>query len=122
MYFVSINYWKILFSRKWESKCLDLEHALSEIQLSRSALRKQLHKVMGFARDMVAEQETLLKALNQRHLENKAVKRIGSDMATKMDSLKNQLKVIASVASVVSFGRYRKSVPLSQLADMLELD
>ncbi|XP_018566046.1 protein Cep89 homolog [Anoplophora glabripennis] len=78
--------------KKWETKCLELEHALSEIQLSRSALRKQLHKVMGFAKDMVAEQETLLKALNQRHLENKAVKRIGSDMATKMDSLKNQLK------------------------------
>ncbi|KAJ8979230.1 hypothetical protein NQ317_019082 [Molorchus minor] len=81
-----------LLLRKSEAKHLDLEHALNEVQLSRSALRKQLHKVMVFAKDMVAEQETLLKALNQRHLENKAVKRIGSDMASKMDSLRNQLK------------------------------
>lgn len=77
-----------------ETKQLDLEHALNEIQLSRSALRKQLHKAMNFAKDMVTEQETLLKALNQRHLENKAVKKIGSEMAQKMDSLKNQLKVL----------------------------
>lgn len=48
---------------------------------------------MSFAKDMVAEQETLLKALNQRQLENKAVKKIGTEMATKMDSLKNHLKV-----------------------------
>ncbi|KAJ8924122.1 hypothetical protein NQ315_006905 [Exocentrus adspersus] len=84
--------------KKWETKCLELEHALNEVQLSRSAIRKQLHKVMGFAKDMVAEQETLLKALNQRHLENRAVKKIGSDMATKMDSLKHQLKDVQKSA------------------------
>lgn len=76
-----------------ESKYLEVEHSLSEVQLSRSACRKQLHKVMTFAKDMVREQETLLKALNERHLENKVVKKMGTEMATKMDSLKSQLKV-----------------------------
>ncbi|KAJ8936623.1 hypothetical protein NQ314_012238 [Rhamnusium bicolor] len=84
--------------KKMETKCLELEHALNEVQVSRSALRKQLHKVMGFAKDMVAEQEMLLKALNERHMENKVVKRIGSDMATRMDSLKNQLKDVQKSA------------------------
>ncbi|KAJ8963433.1 hypothetical protein NQ318_018913 [Aromia moschata] len=84
--------------KKSEAKHLDLEHTLSEVQLSRSALRKQLHKVMGFAKEMVGEQETLLKALNQRQLENKAVKRIHTDMATKMDSLKEQLKDVQKSA------------------------
>ncbi|KAG5893920.1 hypothetical protein JTB14_028730 [Gonioctena quinquepunctata] len=78
--------------KKLETKHLDLEHTLNEVQLSRSALRKQLHKAMGFAKDMVAEQETLIRALNQRHLENKAVRKMGCDMASKMDSLKSQLK------------------------------
>lgn len=82
-----------MYSRKFEAKYLELHHNFNEVQLSRSALRKQLHKAMNFAKDMVAEQETLLKALNQRQLENKAVKRIGSEMATKMDSLKSHLKV-----------------------------
>ncbi|XP_048523587.1 protein Cep89 homolog isoform X1 [Dendroctonus ponderosae] len=79
--------------KKSESKQLDLEHVLNEVQLSRSACRKQLHKAMGFAKDMVAEQETLLRALNQRQLENRAVKNIGSEMACRMDSLKSQLKL-----------------------------
>lgn len=49
---------------------------------------------MNFAKDMVAEQETLLRALNERHLENKVVKKIGTEMATKMDTLKSHLKVM----------------------------
>nr|XP_023027614.1 uncharacterized protein LOC111515629 [Leptinotarsa decemlineata] len=53
---------------------------------------------MGFAKEMVAEQETLLRALNQRQLENKAVRKLGCDMATKMDSLKNQLKDVQKSA------------------------
>lgn len=48
---------------------------------------------MSFAKDMVAEQETLLQALNQRQIENRVVKKIGSEMAVRMDSLKTQLKV-----------------------------
>lgn len=83
----------INFFRKAETKYLDLQHNLNEIQLSRSACRKQLHKAMNFAKDLVAEQEALLKALNQRHMENKAVKMLGSDIANRMDSLKMQLKV-----------------------------
>lgn len=49
---------------------------------------------MSFAKDMVAEQETLLQALNQRQIENRVVKKIGSEMAVRMDSLKTQLKVV----------------------------
>lgn len=48
---------------------------------------------MSFAKDLVAEQETLLKALNQKQQESKAVKKIGCDIATRMDTLRNQLKV-----------------------------
>ncbi|XP_066262539.1 protein Cep89 homolog isoform X1 [Euwallacea similis] len=84
--------------KKSESKQLDLDHALKEVQLSRSACRKQLHKAMCFAKDMVAEQETLLRALNQRQLENRAVKKIGSEMALRMDSLKSQLKDVQKSA------------------------
>ncbi|CAH0551940.1 unnamed protein product [Brassicogethes aeneus] len=84
--------------KKAEGKYLDLEHTLNEVQLSRTACKKQLHKAMTFAKDMVAEQETLLKALNQRQIENKAVKKIGSDMATRMDSLKSQLKDVQKSA------------------------
>jgi len=82
------------YYRKSEAKQLDLEHTLNEVQLSRSACRKQLHKAMNFAKDMVAEQETLLQALNQRQIENRVVKKIGSEMAVRMDSLKTQLKVL----------------------------
>lgn len=76
-----------------EGKCLDLQHVFHEAQLSRSACRKQLHKAMNFAKELVAEQEALLKALHLRQHENKIVKQIGTDIATRMDSLKNQLKV-----------------------------
>lgn len=72
---------------------MDLQQGLHEVQLSRTACRKQLHKAMEFAKDLVNEQETLLKALHQRQQENKVVKQIGTDIATRMDSLKNQLKV-----------------------------
>lgn len=48
---------------------------------------------MTFAKDLVAEQEALLKALNQRHMESKVAKKLGSDIASRMDSLKMQLKV-----------------------------
>lgn len=84
----------LFYYRKSEAKQLDLEHTLNEVQLSRSACRKQLHKAMNFAKDMVAEQETLLQALNQRQIENRVVKKIGSEMAVRMDSLKTQLKVV----------------------------
>lgn len=77
-----------------ETKYLDLQHTLNEVQLSRSACRKQLNKAMNFAKDLVTEQESLLKALNQRQQETKAVKKIGTDIANRMDSLKVQLKVI----------------------------
>lgn len=80
--------------KKAELKYLDLQHSLNEVQLSRSACRKQLHKAMHFAKELVAEQEALLKALNQRQLENKVVKKLGSDIANRMDSLKNQLKLV----------------------------
>ncbi|CAH2012266.1 unnamed protein product [Acanthoscelides obtectus] len=81
--------------KKLEAKQLELEHILNQVQLSRSALRKQLHKAMCFAKELVQEQETLLTALNQRNLENKAVKKIGSDTAARMDTLK------------VNFGMFR---------------
>lgn len=83
----------VFYYRKSEAKQLHLEHTLNEVQLSRSACRKQLQKAMNFAKDMVAEQETLLQALNQRQIENRVVKKIGSEMAVRMDSLKTQLKV-----------------------------
>ncbi|CAG9834359.1 unnamed protein product [Diabrotica balteata] len=78
--------------RKLEAKQLELEHNLNGVHLSRTALKKQLHKAMEFAKEMVAEQEQLLKALNLRQQENKVVRKLGSDMATKMDMLRNQLK------------------------------
>lgn len=93
IYYLGQWFGNICVFRKAESKYLELQHTLNEVQLSRSACRKQLHKAMNFAKDLVAEQETLLKALNQRHLENKAVKKLGSDIASRMDSLKMQLKV-----------------------------
>nr|CAI5866307.1 unnamed protein product [Callosobruchus analis] len=80
-------------TKKLEAKQLELEHVLNQVQLSRSALRKQLHKAMCFAKELVVEQEMLLSALNKRHLENKAVKKIGSDTAARMDTLKSQLRV-----------------------------
>lgn len=48
---------------------------------------------MSFAKDLVAEQESLVKALQDRRQENKAVKQIGSDIANRMDILKSRLKV-----------------------------
>ncbi|XP_063905027.1 protein Cep89 homolog isoform X2 [Zophobas morio] len=78
--------------KKGEAKYLELDHTLNEVQFAKSACRKQLNKAMNFAKDLVAEQETLLKALNQRQQENKAVKKIGCDIATRMDTLRNQLK------------------------------
>ncbi|XP_044264556.1 protein Cep89 homolog [Tribolium madens] len=78
--------------KKGEAKYIELEHNLSEVQFAKSACKKQLNKAMNFAKDLVAEQETLLKALNQRQQENKAVKKIGCDIATRMDTLRNQLK------------------------------
>ena len=84
----------VCYFRKGEAKYLELDHTLNEVQFAKSACRKQLNKAMNFAKDLVAEQETLLKALNQRQQENKAVKKIGCDIATRMDTLRNQLKVL----------------------------
>lgn len=73
------------------------------MQLSRSACRKQLNKALNFAKDLVTEQETLLKALNQRQQETKAVKKIGTDIANRMDSLKFQIKVNAILFIICFF-------------------
>lgn len=78
-------------------KYLELQHTLNEVQVSRSACRKQLHKAMNFAKDLVTEQESLLKALSHRQQENKMVKKLGSEIASRMDSLKSQLKVGVTV-------------------------
>lgn len=48
---------------------------------------------MSFAKDLVEEQETLLRVLNQRQQETKTVKKIGFDIAARMHTLRNQLKV-----------------------------
>lgn len=72
---------------------MDLQHTLNEVQVSRSACRKQLNKAMNFAKDLVTEQEALLKVLNQRQQETRAVKKLGSSIANRMDTLKLQLKV-----------------------------
>lgn len=84
----------IIFSfRKGEAKYLELEQSLNDIQTSKTACKKQLHKAMSFAKDLVSEQESLLKALNLRQQENRVVTKLGADMASKMDNLKMQLKV-----------------------------
>lgn len=70
-----------------------MKQSLQEVQLSRTACKKQLHKAMEFAKELVSEQEKLIKALQHRQEENKAVKQIGSDMANRMDTLKSKLKV-----------------------------
>ncbi|KAB0804192.1 hypothetical protein PPYR_01162 [Photinus pyralis] len=80
--------------KKLETKHLDMQHCFHEVQLSRSACRKQLHKTMEFAKDLVTEQESLMQALHHRQQENKAVKQLGSDIASRMDMLKNQLKAV----------------------------
>ncbi|KAF5298764.1 hypothetical protein FQR65_LT09633 [Abscondita terminalis] len=81
-------------SKKLESKNADLQTSFEEMQCSRNACRKQLHKAMTFAKELVTEQEKLLHSLHLRQQENKVVKQIGSDIATRMDSLKNQLKTV----------------------------
>lgn len=78
-----------------------MQHTLLEVQLSRSACRKQLNKALTFAKDLVTEQETLLKALNQRQQETKAVKKLGSDIANRMDTLKFHLKVSELIRYII---------------------
>lgn len=80
--------------KKGEQKYLELEQHLNETQLARTACKRQLHKVMHFAKDLVSEQETLMRALNQRQQENKVVTKIGADIASRMDKLKVQLKEV----------------------------
>ena len=79
--------------RKIESKCVVKQRLLDEVQASKSACKKQLGKAMVFAKDLVDEQESLLRTLNERQRENRAVKKIGTEIAKRMDSLKHQLKV-----------------------------
>ncbi|GJQ76507.1 hypothetical protein Trydic_g2213 [Trypoxylus dichotomus] len=84
--------------KKIETKYLDLQHTLNRVQLSRSACRKQLHKAISFAKDLVSEQESLLRTLNRRQKENKAVKKLGSDIVNRMDTLRSQLKTVQEEA------------------------
>ncbi|KAF5301197.1 hypothetical protein FQA39_LY19103 [Lamprigera yunnana] len=84
--------------KKCETKNVELQRSFQEMLLSRNACRKQLHKAMTFAKELVTEQETLMRTLHLRQKENKAVKQIGSDIATRMDSLKSQLKVVQKEA------------------------
>lgn len=58
---------------------------------------------MNFAKDLVSEQEALIKALSARQQENKVVKKLGSDIASRMDSLKNQLKVYSTYYIIIFY-------------------
>ncbi|KAK4884986.1 hypothetical protein RN001_001257 [Aquatica leii] len=80
--------------KKLETKNSVLQSSFQDMQLSRNACRKQLHKAMTFAKELVTEQEKLLHSLHLRQQENKVVKQMGSDIANRMDSLKSQLKTV----------------------------
>lgn len=69
------------------------QSALTHTQISRDACKRQLGKAIEFGRELVNEQEALLQQLSSRSKENRAVKQIGTTIVSRMDVLKNQLKV-----------------------------
>ncbi|GLV36462.1 Centrosomal protein 89kDa [Carabus blaptoides fortunei] len=81
-------------AKKSEHKLLETKSALTHTQISRDTCKRQLAKAIEFGRELVTEQESLLHQLASRHKENKAVKQIGSNIVSRMDVLKSQLKTV----------------------------
>lgn len=71
-----------------------MQSSLTHSQISRDSCKRQLTKAIEFGKELVNEQETLLKQLSTRNKESKAAIKYGNNIASKMDSLKTQLKVI----------------------------
>lgn len=78
----------------------EIQSALTHTQISRDACKRQLGKAIEFGRELVNEQEALLQQLSNRSKENRAVKQIGTNIVSRMDVLKTQLKVCRQSAAV----------------------
>lgn len=56
-------------------------------------MKQQLGMSMAFARELITDQETLLKQLAERTQETTNVTKIGNNIASRMDTLRTKLKV-----------------------------
>lgn len=79
--------------RQLESKLETNEAKLIRSEKSRVTLKHQLQSALSFSRELITEQESLLRQLAEKTQETTVVTKIGNDIASRMDILKKKLKV-----------------------------
>lgn len=86
--FVDFVLWYIF--RRQEEKIAELEERLQQCERNRESCKRQLHQAMAFARELIAEQESLVTQLDER----RSVVKLGSDIAARLGNLRLRLKVL----------------------------
>ena len=103
-----------LFRRRCQEKNEELSARLVSASLARDEAKRQLHRSMCLVRDLVLEQESLVRALQERQQENEAVAKLGTSLLNRVGNLKSKLKVSPQFCCSC-FSQYLASGELSHL-------
>lgn len=86
--------------KQLESKLETNEAKLIKSEKSRVTLKHQVQTAMSFSRELITEQESLLRQLAERTQETTAVTKIGNNIASRMDILRKKLKGVEKGAKI----------------------
>lgn len=80
--------------RKADGRAEASEDKLRKSERVRGTIKQQLEQALAFSRELISDQEMLLRQLAERTQETSQVIRVGSSNANRMDLIRNKLKVL----------------------------
>ncbi|KAG8249057.1 cilium assembly [Homalodisca vitripennis] len=86
--------------KKAEGRAEACDNRLRKSERARATIKQQLEQALAFSRELISDQETLLRQLAERTHETSHVVRVGSENAVRMDTLRSKLKGLERGAKV----------------------
>lgn len=85
---------RVYVCRKADGRAEASEDKLRKSERVRGTIKQQLEQALAFSRELISDQEMLLRQLAERTQETSQVIRVGSSNANRMDLIRNKLKVL----------------------------
>lgn len=90
---------RVYVCRKADGRAEVSEDKLRKSERVRGTIKQQLEQALAFSRELISDQEMLLRQLAERTQETSQVIRVGSSNANRMDLIRNKLKVLWTMYS-----------------------
>lgn len=90
---------RVYVCRKADGRAEASEDKLRKSERVRGTIKQQLEQALAFSRELISDQEMLLRQLAERTQETSQVIRVGSSNANRMDLIRNKLKVLCTMYS-----------------------